>query len=37
MQGRLSMRILFEYLVYEKVPEHKAYYLNNKIMIRENS
>lgn len=37
MQGRLSMRILFEYLVYDKLPDHKAYYLNNKIMIRENS
>lgn len=37
MQGRLSMRILFEYLVYDKRPEQKSYYLSNKIMIRENS
>ena len=36
-QGRFSMRVLFEYLVYEKQPEKKAFYFNNKIMIAENS
>ena len=35
-QGRFSMRVLFEYLVYEKLPEKKTYYYNNKILIREN-
>jgi LacI family transcriptional regulator len=35
-QGRFSMRVLFEYLVYEREPEKKKYYFNNKILIREN-
>ena len=35
-QGHLSMRILFEYLVYDRLPEEKAHYFGNKIMIREN-
>lgn len=36
-QGYLSMRILFEYLVYDRLPEEKAFYFGNKIMIRENT
>ena len=36
-QGRFSMRVLFEYLVYDRKPEKKNYYFNNKILIRENS
>ena len=35
-QGRFSMRVLFEYLVYDRKPEKKRYYFNNKILIREN-
>lgn len=35
-QGRFSMRVLFEYLVYDRKPEKKKYYFNNKILIREN-
>jgi hypothetical protein len=35
-QGRFSMRVLFEYLVYDRRPEKKRYYFNNKILIREN-
>jgi len=35
-QGRFSMRVLFEYLVYDRNPEKKRYYFNNKILIREN-
>lgn len=35
-QGRFSMRVLFEYLVYDRLPEKKAFFFNNKIMIREN-
>ena len=35
-QGRFSMRVLFEYLVYDREPEKKKYYFNNKILIREN-
>ena len=35
-QGRFSMRVLFEHLVYEREPEKKKYYFNNKILIREN-
>ena len=31
------MRVLFEYLVYDRMPEKKAFFFNNKIMIRENS
>ena len=31
------MRILFEYLVYEQLPEQKNYYFSNDIIIRENS
>lgn len=36
-QGRISMRVLFEYLVYDRLPDKKSYYFSNKIMIRENS
>ena len=35
-QGRFSMRVLFEHLVYDHKPEKKKYYFNNKILIREN-
>jgi LacI family transcriptional regulator len=35
-QGRFSMRVLFEYLVYDRLPDKKNYYFSNKIMIREN-
>lgn len=35
-QGRLSMRLLFEYLVYDKKPEREIYYTTNEILIREN-
>ena len=35
-QGRFSMRVLFEHLVYDRNPEKKKYYFNNKILIREN-
>ncbi|MDO5134333.1 MAG: LacI family DNA-binding transcriptional regulator [Eubacteriales bacterium] len=35
-QGRFSMRVLFEYLVYDRIPDQKAFYFSNKIMIREN-
>ena len=35
-QGRFSMRVLFEYLVYDRLPDKKSYYFSNKIMIREN-
>ena len=30
------MRVLFEYLVYDRLPDKKNYYFSNKIMIREN-
>lgn len=36
-QGRFSMRVLFEYLVYDRQPDKNAYYFSNKIMISENS
>ncbi|MBQ3392194.1 MAG: LacI family DNA-binding transcriptional regulator [Lachnospiraceae bacterium] len=35
-QGRISMRVLFEYLVYDRLPSEKRYYFSNKIMICEN-
>lgn len=35
-QGRLSMRLLFEYLVYDRKPEQELYYTTNEILIREN-
>jgi LacI family transcriptional regulator len=35
-QGRLAMRLLFEYLVYHKKPEKEIYYTTNEILIREN-
>ena len=36
-QGRFSMRVLFEYLIYDRLPEKSKYYFNNKILIRENT
>ncbi len=35
-QGRLAMRLLFEYLVYHKQPDREIYYTTNEILIREN-
>lgn len=35
-QGRLSMRLLFEYLIYDRKPEKDTYYTKNEILIREN-
>ena len=36
-QGRIAMRVMFEYLVYDQVPSKKAYYFKNRIIIKENS
>lgn len=35
-QGRLSMRLLFEKLVYDKTPGKKVFYTKNEILLREN-
>lgn len=35
-QGRLAMRLLFEYLIYGKKPKQKEIYIKNEILIREN-
>lgn len=35
-QGRLAMRLLFEYLIYDKKPERKTFFTKNEILIREN-
>ena len=35
-QGRLAMRLLFEYLVYGKAPEKQRYYTDSEILIKEN-
>ena len=35
-QGRLSMRLLFENLIYDRKPEKDIYYTKNEILIREN-
>lgn len=35
-QGRLAMRLLFEYLVYGRAPEQERYYTDSEILIREN-
>lgn len=35
-QGRLAMRLLFEYLIYDRMPEHRAIYTKNEILFREN-
>lgn len=35
-QGRFSMRILFEYLVYDRKPAETSFHFKNKILIRGN-
>ncbi|MDO4175605.1 MAG: LacI family DNA-binding transcriptional regulator [Eubacteriales bacterium] len=35
-QGRLAMRLLFEYIIYEREPERKTFFTKNEILIREN-
>lgn len=35
-QGRLAMRLLFEYIIYDRQPERKVYYTKNEILLREN-
>lgn len=35
-QGRLAMRLLFEYLVYQESPEREIFYTKNEILLREN-
>lgn len=35
-QGRLAMRLLFEYMVYEHEPQKKMNFTRNEILIREN-
>lgn len=34
-QGRLSMRLLFEYLIYDRTPQQEIYYTKNEILIQE--
>lgn len=35
-QGRIAMRLLFEYLVYHQLPEQDVIYTKNEILIKEN-
>lgn len=35
-QGRLAMRLLFEYMIYDHVPEFDQFYTKNEILFREN-
>lgn len=35
-QGRIAMRLLFEYLVYHRKPDKEIYYTTNEILIKEN-
>ncbi len=35
-QGRLAMRLLFEYLIYERKPEHSHMFMKNEIFLKEN-
>lgn len=35
-QGRLAMRLLFEHIIYDRIPEHKEVYTKNEILLREN-
>lgn len=35
-QGRLAMRLLFEYLIYDRVPDEPTVYTKNEILFREN-
>lgn len=36
-QGRIAMRLLFEYVIYEQNPKRKNYFTKNEILIRENA
>ena len=36
-QGRIAMRLLFEYVIYEQKPQKKHYFTKNEILIRENA
>lgn len=36
LQGRLVMRMLFEYIIYDKIPEKREIYTKSEILIREN-
>lgn len=35
-QGRLALRLLFEYIIYDRVPEGPMVYTKNEILLREN-
>jgi ABC-type sugar transport system substrate-binding protein len=35
-QGRLAMRLLFEYLIYDRTPDGPTVYTKNEILFREN-
>lgn len=35
-QGRLAMRLLFEYMIYDHIPERDQFYTKNEILFREN-
>ncbi len=35
-QGRLAMRLLFEYMIYDHIPEQDQVYTKNEILFREN-
>lgn len=35
-QGRLAMRLLFEYIIYDRKPEHTSIFIRNEILFREN-
>lgn len=34
-QGRLAMRLLFEYLIYDSKPEKEIYHVGNEVLLRE--
>ena len=36
-QGRLAMRFLFEYIIYDRTPECSTVYTKNEIIIAENA
>lgn len=35
-QGRIAMRLLFEYMIFDKIPENELYYTQSSILIAEN-
>lgn len=35
-QGRLAMRVLFEYLIYEQKPKEEVIHVGNEVLIKEN-